>query len=1500
MKKFTIVLTMMTLMPLLALAQGWPASYGGVMLQGFFWDSYKEKPDCSPWGPYGVQMSQDPITNEATALQKPGYTWATMYGAGWTSGEEWQVPITTWSSFLAHKNEITPYIDLLWLPQSGSTVADTTLMYYKYLDDSDRQGVRFWRNGSYWEYDKFNGGEVITNPDCMGFVPVFYFHHGLSYQWNDSTKEYEPWTYTDNEGHTWTPISYFGTEAELRELISTFKEEGTGAIEDVVSNHRGGLRTWVDDKYSIEFPTEYYKGTFCPEGEYITWSSDDVCSDDECNRGTGNRDCGGNGPWARDIDHHSAATRSKILKFLDFLKNDLGYVGYRYDYAMGFEEKHYAEYNTTLRPTFSVAEYWGNIGDISNWIHNTYAEGGYQSAAFDFPLQAAIREAFNYGNYRGLNDAGMIGDPALRRYAVTFLDNHDTFKDLPTDGSNYDQWGSRKWYQHRIEKNLVEANAFILAMPGTPCLFYPHFMHPEWHDILCTLIKARRTAGVTNESDRSAAVFKGNNGIEWVVTGTNGQICFQLGDAVGDDAPEGFTTVWVSDPDNNGYRVARFSITSSIYDQIEGNVKKNLINGYPVIDKNSCTFAESIDVNVYPSSEGCTLVYTTNGQMPTASDNTITESTNFTFTENTTLKVGVLVNGAVPQSSVVTRQYIKTGSESNKINFYVKDNNAPRFYVFYYDNNGTEYEPLGSFGGTQAYEQVQVGGINWWHVQIDKPNYPVSLIINWDGSKTPDITGITSDVFYTVKDGQPNDVTNIYMPIMENPDLAIDKVSGSYEGGVSAIITASYSGATIVYTTDGSEPTASSPTIVSGSTVSFTESGNHYLRAGIVKDGEVINQVARSYYVTSGHGDGVNIFVKNMTTADVPHIHAWDAEGVAITSPAFDDGGEALTETATNCGQTWYKRHFDEVPSGMLFMLSNRKDMTGNITYLENGKDYYFYYYPGAHFGDSGFQPGFIDVTDDSKHTTDTNAITIFMYDNGNDEWSNNLLLYPYYNSQDIFWNWNGAWSEAGFPKTTIGGQNWYYCTILGKENIGAIIYNKANSNERYEVNNTTGDLFIKYPYANDNWSTGENLTGQYAQYLPETETPEEGNVTPELEVIIPSCAVTMNDCLYFYFENGSFGSPYAWVYSGTNNFSEHGWPGDALVDVVGTAPNGSLIYRWTYNNTSNQPAKVIFSNNSQSKTDPFDFVNGGYYTIDGLVGMANDNIKTLAEVLKNGEVNESYIISNDITAIFTNKTGVRVFAKDANGDALNISTNTDNKPVPEALQGKDFDQSNWVEIVLPEALGDITLDDKSLINQTVVGRLVDKTNPKIEVVAYPLPGNSVMEYTPNIYIPASFVEQNDYFFVTPKANEYCHVTGACYSGEVDGKPMFTTDNATGNNLNGTFAIILDDYEGEESPLFIEGKSYELVGIVKSIVENNTAGELMLSLLNYTPQDETPVVVGDLNNDGTVDISDVNICINIILERNNDPVVKILADLSGDGIVDITDVNAIINIILTQ
>lgn len=65
-----------------------------------------------------------------------------------------------------------------------------------------------------------------------------------------------------------------------------------------------------------------------------------------------------------------------------------------------------------------------------------------------------------------------------------------------------------------------------------------------------------------------------------------------------------------------------------------------------------------------------------------------------------------------------------------------------------------------------------------------------------------------------------------------------------------------------------------------------------------------------------------------------------------------------------------------------------------------------------------------------------------------------------------------------------------------------------------------------------------------------------------------------------------------------------------------------------------------------------------------------------------------------------------------------------------------------------------------------------------------------------------------------------------------------------------------------------------------------------------TRGEQPTTILGDLNDDGVVDIDDLNIAINIILKKDNDAQHSAQADIDGDGAVDISDVNAIINLIL--
>jgi hypothetical protein len=58
-------------------------------------------------------------------------------------------------------------------------------------------------------------------------------------------------------------------------------------------------------------------------------------------------------------------------------------------------------------------------------------------------------------------------------------------------------------------------------------------------------------------------------------------------------------------------------------------------------------------------------------------------------------------------------------------------------------------------------------------------------------------------------------------------------------------------------------------------------------------------------------------------------------------------------------------------------------------------------------------------------------------------------------------------------------------------------------------------------------------------------------------------------------------------------------------------------------------------------------------------------------------------------------------------------------------------------------------------------------------------------------------------------------------------------------------------------------------------------------------------VGGDVNQDGRVDIIDIQLCVNVILGTETDPGRIARADANGDGRVDVLDLQRIVNTILS-
>ena len=391
-KLFTLLTALLLAFCTKALAQGWPQNYGGVMLQGFYWDSYND---------------------------------------------------TRWTTLEAQATELAAAFNQIWVPQSG--YCNTTHMQ-------------------------------------MGYLPIWWFNH----------------------------LSAFGTEAELRKMIKTFKNKGTGIIEDVVINHRAGNTNWCD------FPTETWKG------KTMTWTLADICANDDNgntkNQGynvTGGPDTGDDFNGGRDLDHTRENVRDNIKTYLSFLLTDLGYSGFRYDMVKGYAPRYVGEYNASANPTFSVGEYWdGNAYSVKQWIEGTRTNGAIQSAAFDFPMKYAINDAFGQGRWNRLADATLAADEAYSRYAVTFVDNHDTGRPKANGGA-------------QLYADVLAANAYILTMPGTPCVFLRHWQ--MYKQSLKRLIATRKAVGLTNQS-KIVNASASDKGFTLCTQGANGKALLLLGE----------------------------------------------------------------------------------------------------------------------------------------------------------------------------------------------------------------------------------------------------------------------------------------------------------------------------------------------------------------------------------------------------------------------------------------------------------------------------------------------------------------------------------------------------------------------------------------------------------------------------------------------------------------------------------------------------------------------------------------------------------------------------------------------------------------------------------------------------------------------------------------------------------------------------------------------------------------------------------------------------------
>jgi alpha-amylase len=328
--------------------------------------------------------------------------------------------------------------------------------------------------------------------------------------------------------------SDWGTKAKLEQMIEIFHKNGARVVADIVINHGAAWSGWCDFA-QLNFGSY---GTFKPDASWI-------CSTDEMNysseagsckgKATGNPDDGYYGDddkdyrSARDWDHTQQKVRDMFKAYLKWLRNDIKIDGFRYDYCKGFHNSHINDYNTSAKAYFSVMEMWdGNVNTLQSHLN----DAGYNTLTFDFAMKyTAFNDGIASDNYCALKGAGLPG-AGKARYAVTFLDSHDSFQ---RDNNEFCGAGNSMGV---CKDKIMQCYAYMLSMPGVPCVFWPHWV--TFKDQLKPLINARYKTGVHSESGVTDEC--GNGYYKATITGTNGEIRLLVGPNSGyGSTPSGYT-----------------------------------------------------------------------------------------------------------------------------------------------------------------------------------------------------------------------------------------------------------------------------------------------------------------------------------------------------------------------------------------------------------------------------------------------------------------------------------------------------------------------------------------------------------------------------------------------------------------------------------------------------------------------------------------------------------------------------------------------------------------------------------------------------------------------------------------------------------------------------------------------------------------------------------------------------------------------------------------------
>jgi alpha-amylase len=217
--------------------------------------------------------------------------------------------------------------------------------------------------------------------------------------------------------------TWFGSEPELKALISTAHGLELKVYADLVLNHNNGA-----DAEEFNPILQQKRWTlFKPASRIFTrdWTCFNPSPYPNPNPGTF-----GDMP---DLCHTNPRVMTGILNHAKWMIEEIGFDGFRYDFVKGFggwivRGIHDRQYTRNNQPVeiYGVGECWDGDTLIDAWLDSVNNWADNRVGAFDFPLRYRLKDLCDNPGFslRTLTEGGVLMKDRPFE-AVTFVDNHD-------------------------------------------------------------------------------------------------------------------------------------------------------------------------------------------------------------------------------------------------------------------------------------------------------------------------------------------------------------------------------------------------------------------------------------------------------------------------------------------------------------------------------------------------------------------------------------------------------------------------------------------------------------------------------------------------------------------------------------------------------------------------------------------------------------------------------------------------------------------------------------------------------------------------------------------------------------------------------------------------------------------------------------------------------------------------------------------------------------------